>query len=89
MDIKISPVSIKQGGKVHIEVFVKDETSLIKTAPYAIQVDSNQYNGYLILSKNKGTYETIFKAPGSIKGKVHLKTLELSDYLGNKKKYQF
>jgi hypothetical protein len=89
MDIKISPVSIKQGGKVHIKVFVKDDTSLIKTAPYTIQVNSDQYNGYLILSKNKGTYKTIFKAPGSIKGKVHLKTVELSDYLGNKKKYRF
>jgi len=89
MDIKISPVSIKKGEKVHIEIIVKDDTSLIKTAPYAIQVNSNQYNGYLILSKNKGTYETFFKAPGLIKGKVHLKTVELSDYLGNKKKYWF
>jgi len=87
--IKISPRKIKQGEKTYIEIFVKDETTLTRIAPYELKVDSNIYTGYLLFSKNKGKYEAFFKAPGLIKGKVNLVSVELSDYLGNKKKYQF
>jgi len=88
-DINISPESIQAGGKVHIEVFVNDDTAPVKTAPYAIKVNSKQYTGYLMFSKNKKKYETFFKAPGTVKGPVYLTSVELSDYLGNKKRYNF
>ena len=87
--IKISPRIIKQGEKAYIEIFVNDETDLTRIAPYEVKVDANLYSGYLLFSKSKGKYETFFNAPGLIKGKVHLVSVELSDYLGNMKKYQF
>jgi len=87
--IKISPRHIQEGEKTYIEIFVNDETTLTRIAPYELKVDSNLYTGYLLFSKKKGKYETFFKAPGLIKGKVDLVSVELSDYLGNKKKYQF
>jgi fibronectin type 3 domain-containing protein len=87
--IKISPRKIKQGERVYIEIFVNDETTLTRVAPYEVKIDSNLYTGYLLFSKNKGKYETYFKAPNLIKGIVHLVSVEFSDYLGNRKKYNF
>ena len=89
IDIKVSPEYVKKAEKVHIEVFVKDETALTKIAPYSLDIDSYTYSGHLILSNKKEKYETIFNIPGKIKGKVILNFVELSDYLGNKKKYKF
>jgi hypothetical protein len=87
--MKISPGKIKPGEKAYIEIFVHDETALTRVAPFEVKVDTNLYSGYLLFSKSKGKYETFFSAPGLIKGKVNLVSVELSDYLGNKKKYHF
>ena len=88
--IKISPPKIiKQGEKVYIELFVNDETTLTRAAPYALKIDSHIYSGYLLFSKKKGKYETFFSAPGPTKGNVNMISVELSDYLGNRKKYHF
>jgi hypothetical protein len=98
IDHKLSSQSVRGGEQIRIEVQAQDATKLVKTAPFTLQIGDRTHSGYMILraghssseEKNmRGSYTGFFNVPKNVSGKVRLKTVKLSDYLGNAREYGF
>ncbi|OQY53915.1 MAG: hypothetical protein B6245_22155 [Desulfobacteraceae bacterium 4572_88] len=96
IDYKLSSQSAKGGERIIVEVQAQDATKLVKTAPFTLQIGDRIHTGYMILrgghSPSEGKnmtwkYTGVFNVPKNVSGKVWLKTVKLSDYLGNVSEY--
>ncbi len=70
-------------------VRVKDASSIKKIALFELKIGESDYAGQMLRSDSGGEYIGVFRVPGNISGTVKLKSITLSDYLGNTKKYDF
>ena len=85
-------ISLGKGeDKNQASVIVKaqDSTGLIKTAPFIVQIGKQSHTGHMILSGSKGIYIGSFTIPEGGRHIIKLKSVTLSDYLGNSKEYRF
>lgn len=88
IESKIVPFQVKGGEKSTIMVHAVDTTGLAKAAPYTISIGTYSHSDVLILTPQQ-TYMGSFHIPNQISGKVILKSITLSDPLGNRKIYEF
>jgi len=79
------------GEEVRVVVRAKDMTGLVKAAPFMVDIGgSHVINGHMLLSESEeGIYSSFFHVPKNIDGVIMLKSVTLSDYLGNSKTYEF
>jgi len=70
-------------------VWVEDQSGLVKTAPFTVQIGNSYHTGLMILTGSKGRYVGLFRIPEGAGRPVKLKSVTLSDYLGNSKEYRF
>jgi len=85
-------ISLGKGeDKNQASVIVKaqDSTGLIKTAPFIVRIGKQSHTGHMILSGSKGIYIGSFTIPEGGRHIIKLKSVTLSDYLGNSKEYRF
>jgi hypothetical protein len=89
--IKYELSLLKEKGErqARLQVWAKDATGFVKTAPFSVQIGQYNHNGHMILEGPQGSYVGIFPVPSDVKGKKKLNNLTLSDYLGNSKEYNF
>ncbi len=80
----ISPRKAKGGEKTKVTVQAKDVAGLAKIAPFTAQVGEYVHKGMMTRS-GQGAYIGLFQVPKHIRGRVRLKQVTLSDYLGNKR----
>lgn len=86
---ELSLLKEKGNRQARLQVWAKDETGFVKTAPFSVQIGKYSHNGYMILEGPEGSYVGIFPVPVGVQGKKKLKNVILSDYLGNSKEYNF
>ncbi len=85
----LSPKKAKGGDEVRLTVRVRDATDIKKIAPFEVIIGESDYAGQMLRSDTREEYVGVFRVPGKISGTVKLRSLTLSDYLGNTKKYDF
>ena len=85
----LSQKKAKGGDELRVTVRVKDASSIKKIAPFELKIGESDYAGQMLRSDSGGEYIGVFRVPGNISGTVKLKSITLSDYLGNTKKYDF
>ncbi len=92
-----SPLRVRGGEKISLRVRASDAAGLVRTAPFTVKIGEYSHAGYMMRSNvpplkdrgDVGEYVTSFRVPEKIKGKVKLKSVTLSDYLGNTEEYHF
>ena len=77
------------GENVSINVFAEDVSGMKRAAKFTLQVGQWTYTDYLRLSRAMNYYQHTISLPKQAKGKIKLKSVELEDYYGNKKQYEF
>ena len=85
----LSQKKAKGGDELRVTVRVKDASGIKKIAPFEMKIGESDYAGQMLRSDSGGEYIGVFRVPGNISGTVKLKSITLSDYLGNTKKYDF
>ncbi|QTA85730.1 Uncharacterized protein dnm_017440 [Desulfonema magnum] len=91
------PRKVRGGEKVRLRVRARDAAGLVRTAPFTVTIGEYTHSGYMMRSSSPslrdrgdvGEYIAWFRVPEKIKGKVKLKSITLSDYLGNTEEYHF
>jgi hypothetical protein len=83
----VKPENVKGGEDFTITISASDESGLVKTAQVEFQVGDETRKETLVLAGNGKDYSSKFGAPANGGGKITLKKVTLSDYLGNKKEY--
>jgi hypothetical protein len=73
----------KGGEEIRVTVRAEDASDLVKASPFVIQIGDRTYKGYMTRSGAKKEYAGSFRVPNHVKGKVKLKSVTLSDYIGN------
>ncbi len=89
VEYELSLQEAQGGEEASVTVQANDATGLVKAAPFTIQIGEYTHTGYMIFSREKERYIGSFRVPDGVKGKINLRNVTLSDYLGNSKKYSF
>jgi len=84
IDYSLSLREAKGGEEIRVTVRAEDVSDLVKASAFVIQIGNWTYKGQMVRSGAKKEYAVSFRVPNNVKGKVKLKSLALSDYLGNK-----
>ncbi len=71
---------------ISVEVAAKDSSGLAKVAPYTLRAGAKTYRGHLRFNRAEMTYQGSLTVPASAAGKARLRTVELQDDAGNKKR---
>ena len=83
---QFSQLKVKGGETLVLTLKAKDQTSLKKIARFTLMVGTFVLKGHLIRDDiQPQKYKTSIRIPAKIKGVVKLKSVLLSDYLGNEK----
>lgn len=77
------------GESVNIKVFAEDDSGMKRAAKFTLQVGEWSYTDYLKFSYFMNHYQAIINLPKQVKGAIKISSVELEDYYGNKKLYQF
>jgi len=86
-DYSFSPHKAEGGESVTLMLKAKDATGLVKAAPFSVMIGKYGYTGHILRTGSDGNYSGSFIVPRNVKGEVKLKSVKLSDYLGNSKEY--
>jgi hypothetical protein len=82
--------NIAEGGElVRIEVYARDRSRMKRAAPFTVKASNFVYDGFLILSREKGVYIGNVQLPQHTHGRIKLVRVLLEDYYGNRKEYLF
>jgi len=88
INYSLSHKRVSGGEDAKITLKVQDATAIAKTAPFRVRIGEYIHAGYLTRS-GAGKYTGSFRVPNNVSGKLKLRQITLSDYLGNKKEYGF
>ncbi|MFC1715605.1 FecR domain-containing protein [Candidatus Poribacteria bacterium] len=77
------------GESVSINVYAEDVSGMKRAAKLTLQVGGWTHTDYLKFSSAMGCYQRVVHLPEQVAGAIKLKSVELEDYYGNKKQYQF
>ncbi len=87
-DYSFSIDKVKGGESVNLILQAKDATGLVKAAPFSAEIGKYIYTGHILRTGSDGNYSGSFIVPRNVKGEIKLKSVKLSDYLGNSKEYK-
>ncbi|MDM8545574.1 FecR domain-containing protein [Candidatus Venteria ishoeyi] len=80
---------VKGGDVVQLHVQVKDDSGMKSGATYQVRVGKQLLSGYVRLCPDKTCYQGKVVVPLHNQGRIKLESLQLEDYLGNRKNYRF
>ena len=89
LDHALSHRRASGGERITIEVKAKDRSGMKQAAAFTLRVGGFTKSGFLRLNKASQSYRGVVTLPRSARGRISLTDIELEDYVGNRRRYDF